>query len=200
MSGGGRRLNVLITRARERVHLITSIPPQAYNTLPSIPQGQSPGGGYLLFAYLQFAESLKSPRIPSPSPSPRLNSNDPPNQQISAQHAPTVTILPSRTPSLFAQALARQLSQCHQIPSDVHWGNEGFLIDLALRNPLQPASVTSGILVDACRYDADDDPIDWDLFRTSVHESQGWKLHRLWTPHFFRDPSGVLRFLASQAA
>jgi hypothetical protein len=22
-------------------------------------------------------------------------------------------------------------------------------------------------------------------------ESQGWALHRLWSPHFFRDPEGV---------
>src|SRR5262249_24234992 len=32
--GGGRRLNVLVTRARDEVHLVTSIPPSAYRQLP----------------------------------------------------------------------------------------------------------------------------------------------------------------------
>ncbi len=58
MPGGGRRLNVLVTRAREEVHLVTSIPREVYTALPPVPPGQTPGGGWLLFAYLQYAEQL----------------------------------------------------------------------------------------------------------------------------------------------
>jgi len=57
-AGGGRRLNVLVTRARQEVHLVTSIPQQFYSNLPPIPPGQSPGGGYLLFSYLAYAKAL----------------------------------------------------------------------------------------------------------------------------------------------
>ena len=32
MAGGGRRLNVLVTRARDEVHLVTSIPPESYRS------------------------------------------------------------------------------------------------------------------------------------------------------------------------
>ncbi|MDB5292465.1 MAG: REase, partial [Phycisphaerales bacterium] len=32
-----------------------------------------------------------------------------------------------------------------------------------------------------------------------ILESQGWKLHRVWTPHFYRDPSGVTRAVADEA-
>src|SRR5206468_9905726 len=49
-AGGGRRLNVLVTRARAEVHLVTSIPPQVYRSVPPIPSGQTPGGAWLLFA------------------------------------------------------------------------------------------------------------------------------------------------------
>src|SRR5207244_10657702 len=41
-SGGGRRLNVLVTRAREAIHLITSIPRNEYLALPVLASGQSP--------------------------------------------------------------------------------------------------------------------------------------------------------------
>ncbi len=57
-AGGGRRLNVLVTRAREEVHLVTSIPRGEYQSLPPAPPGTVPTGGWLLFRYLQFAEAL----------------------------------------------------------------------------------------------------------------------------------------------
>ena len=37
-------------------------------------------------------------------------------------------------------------------------------------------------------------------FRTAVLEKQGWNLHRLWTPHFFRDPKGSIKAIAAAAA
>jgi len=52
MPGGGRRLNVLVTRSRQQVHLVTSIPEAQYRSLPEPGDGQTPGGGWLLFAYL----------------------------------------------------------------------------------------------------------------------------------------------------
>src|SRR5688572_1446375 len=57
-AGGGRRLNVLVTRARQAVHLVTSIPPEVYRALPPVPSGQVPSGGWLLFAYLKYAEDV----------------------------------------------------------------------------------------------------------------------------------------------
>lgn len=49
-AGGGRRLNVLVTRARSLVHLVTSIPTATYRSRPEIPAGTSPNGAMLLFA------------------------------------------------------------------------------------------------------------------------------------------------------
>src|SRR5439155_21076228 len=56
--GGGRRLNVLVTRAREEVHLVTSIPPEIYRGLAPVPAGSAPTGAWFLFAYLKYAEEL----------------------------------------------------------------------------------------------------------------------------------------------
>ena len=51
--------------------------------------------------------------------------------------------------------------------------------------------VSVGILCDTTRY-ATDDPVEWEVFRTHMLEHQGWRIHRVWTPHFFRDPQGCL--------
>ena len=82
-----------------------------------------------------------------------------------------------------------------KLGSDVHWGNEGFCIDLALRPAEQDHAV--GVLCDCARYAAAEDPVQWDVFRTGILENQGWKLHRLWTPHFYRDPQGHLKAIAA---
>ena len=222
-AGGGRRLNVLVTRAREKVHIVTSIPPEAYRTLPELESGQAPGGTWLLLAYLKFAESLQraasmplaASQLPTPAIAPtsgyrrpfqRATPRFPLPCALSGAASPSespqpahVNILPAKSPSAFAQALAHRLAADHGVGSDVHWGNEGFCVDLALRDP--PASaveVTIGVLCDAARFAAADDPMQWDIFRTGILESQGWKLHRLWTPHFFRDPEGVTRAVVAR--
>ncbi|MCP3065492.1 AAA domain-containing protein [Myxococcus sp. K38C18041901] len=176
-SGGGRRLNVLVTRARQQVHLVTSIPRDAYTALPPVEPGRQPNGGWLLFAYLQFAESISQPqRAPTPEAATR---------ELIVHERET------DAGSTFARALAHHLARRHQVSSDVHWGNDGFCVDVALHHPTSPGDVTVGLLCDGTRYPKAADRVEWDLFRTGVLEGQGWKLVRLWTPHFFRDPEGA---------
>lgn len=193
-AGGGRRLNVLITRAREEVHLVTSIPESIYRALPPIPPGETPGGGWLLFGYLAYAEMLAEQY----EADHQLLSSAQPDRE------PAVHVRPTRAPSLFAQSLAEQLAQRHQVGSDVHWGNDGFCVDLAMHHPRRVEDVTVGVLCDMTRYTRAEDPVEWEAFRTMVLESQGWRLHRLWTPHFFRDRQGctdaILKDIAAHLA
>ena len=187
-AGGGRRLNVLVTRAREQVHLVSSIPASQYRTLPQVPEGQAPSGAYLLFAYLHYAYRLTSEYATDSaarSAAEQLQSSD--------VRLPTPQVLASKTPSTFALALAENLAQQYGVPADVHWGNEGFAIDLAIHHPDKQEQVVLGLLCDGTRFTAAADPVEWDIFRTSILETQGWKLHRVWSPHFFRDPEGTMQ-------
>ncbi|WP_342378240.1 AAA domain-containing protein [Myxococcus stipitatus] len=182
-AGGGRRLNVLVTRARQQVHLVTSIPRDVYTALPPVESGRQPNGGWLLFAYLQFAEHLaqlhaEAAREPSAQTQPT-------SREVIVRERET------EAGSTFARALATHLARRHQLSSDVHWGNDGFCVDVALQHPTSPGDVTVGLLCDGTRYPKAVDRVEWDLFRSAVLEGQGWKLVRLWTPHFFRDPEGA---------
>lgn len=42
--------------------------------------------------------------------------------------------------------------------------------------------------------------MEWEIFRSWILEGQGWQLHYLWTPHFFRDRRGCMEAIAKQAA
>jgi hypothetical protein len=179
---------VLVTRAREQVHLVTSIPPEAYRSLPEVPPGQSPGGPWLLFAYLKYAEELTRAFAAAPAVAPAQG----------VRGEPEILVQPTPQPSRLAQALARKLAEAHGVGGDVHWGNEGFCVDLALHLPHQPGRVTAGVLCDVTRFAAADDFTEWDAFRTAVLERQGWTLHRVWSPHFFRDPKGSVRSILQE--
>lgn len=198
MAGGGRRLNVLVTRARKQVHLVTSIPPEQYRTLPELPSGTAPGGGWLLFAYLQYAQRLEG-IYAALSAKPQAAENATPAAATAPPQPPPVAVQPTQRPSTFVESLARHLAQSHGVGSDVYWGNDGFCVDLALRHPQDPLALETGIVCDAARFTPGDDPIDWDVFRTGILQSQGWRLERLWTPHFFRDPRGMLATIAKPA-
>jgi len=52
---------------------------------------------------------------------------------------------------------------------------------------------------DGTRYGRAQDRVEWDGFKRVVLESQRWELHRVWTPHFLRDPEGTVRRLVAAA-
>jgi hypothetical protein len=59
-ANGGRRLNVLVTRAREMVHVVTSIPRSEYIKLYDLPPGSQPNGRLLLYEYLKYVERMET--------------------------------------------------------------------------------------------------------------------------------------------
>ncbi len=190
--GGGRRLNVLVTRAREMIHLVTSIPRAEYSALPQLESGQTPGGRWLLYAYIHYAETQG-----------RLFEEEAQQlQQAQAGAKPMVRLNGHGGASLLAVGLANSLMKDHALSSDVPWGNEGFCVDIALRHPERAEDVTVGVLCDMTRFSHAADPVEWDLFRTSVLENQGWKFHRIWSPALYSDPDRHKRAiaLASQSA
>ena len=176
-AGGGRRLNVLVTRARAAIHLITSIPRSEYVSLPSVEPGRLPNGRFFLYAYLRYAEMLAVDFEKSQAQLENLRVD--PN--------PTCMVRSIANPSRVAAAIGLALQNQHALGSIVHWGNDGFCVDTAIIHPNMPADVTIGVLADFNRFSKTPDPVEWELFRTLVLKNQGWSLHRVWTPALLRD-------------
>ena len=169
---------------------MTSIPVEAYRSLPVVPEGQAATGAWLLFAYLKYAEELAGEYS---------NVNIEHRSEEAGVVPALVNVWPSKSPSVFAEKLGDSLASGLKIGSDVHWGNEGFCVDLALHHPARPGDVTIGVLCDGCRYTAAEDAVEWDIFRTGILAGQGWNLRRIWTPHYFRDPQGNLKVIRKSA-
>jgi hypothetical protein len=184
--GGGRRLNVLVTRAREMIHLITSIPRSEYTVLPQLDSGQMPSGRWLLNAYIHYAETLG-----------RLFAEEEQRRtQAKVNAIPTVRLNGNENSSQLAIGLANHLVKDHALSSDVPWGNEGFCVDIAIHHSVRAEDVSIGVLCDMTRFSHAADPVEWDLFRTGVLENQGWKFHRIWSPALYSDPDRHKRAIA----
>lgn len=174
--GGGRRLNVLVTRAREMIHVVTSIPRAEYAALPEVDDQQSPGGRWLLYAYLHYAEALAD-----------QHQRETGQGSLSGGPAePSATVLDSPHPSTLARWLGQQLAADGQ-SADVHWGNDGFCVDVALHHPGRPDQRTLGVLCDLHRFADAPDLADWEVFRTQLLEGKGWQFQRVFSPGLFRD-------------
>jgi hypothetical protein len=186
---GARCFNVLVTRARQMIHLLTSIPRAEYAVWPELAVGEKPDGCRLLYGYLHWAEKVQEQFGCEPC------------QAVPASDQPAgrVNINPRPGGSPVALALARRLARCHGQNCEVHWGNEGFCVDVLLRNPSRPSEGMLGLLCDMSRFPQADDPVEWDLFRTAMLEAQGWRLHRICSPALFLDPHRVETELCEKA-
>lgn len=172
MAGGGRRLNVLVTRARAQIHLLTSVPAAAYRGLGAPPSDSTPSGSWLLFAYLAMADQAASV------------------EPAARELAPGLTVHPSSAPSSLAQALGgRVAALAPDARVEVHAGNEGFLLDIVTTPPTGP---TTSALVDFARYSAAPDPVRWDLYRRGILHWRGWKPNRVWSPTVLREPTAAV--------
>jgi hypothetical protein len=178
-SGGERRLNVLVTRAREAVHVLTSIPRSEYAVAPAADPAERLTGRHFLYGYLRYVEGCSR--------------NAEPSATGMTVAPPTCIVRPSKNPSPVATALGKVVHDQSQTGTIVHWGNEGFCIDVAIAPGSQSGATTLGVLTDFNRYERSPDPVAWEQFRTQILEGLGWELHRVWSPAVFRDTDAALK-------
>jgi very-short-patch-repair endonuclease len=72
-------------------------------------------------------------------------------------------------------------------------GSAGFFIDLAVIDPQRPGSYLLGIECDGATYHSSRSARDRDRLRQQVLEGLGWRIHRIWSTDWFRDPERELK-------
>jgi very-short-patch-repair endonuclease len=71
-------------------------------------------------------------------------------------------------------------------------GCSRFRVDLAVKNPGRPGEYLLGIECDGDKYHRSRTARDRDRLRQEVLENLGWKIHRIWSTDWIRDPKGCL--------
>ncbi|MBR6722488.1 DUF4011 domain-containing protein [bacterium] len=157
--GGERRLNVLITRARYKVEIFSAIRYVDFNLDRTDSRGVA-----LLKQYLEFAERGEV----------ALLSN-------------TTTEIDDHFDSPFEESVCNALRESgYYVKTQV--GCSGYKIDLAVRDPINPGQFVLGIECDGASYHSSATARDRDRLRQQVLENLGWKIYRIWSTDWFKNP------------
>jgi very-short-patch-repair endonuclease len=162
-SGGERRLNVLVTRAREQIRVISSIYPHQIDASRSSSEGVKRLHDYLKYA-VEGSDSLGAEV-----------------QDIDGEYE-------SPFEESVGEALKRRGIQIRR-----QIGCSGYRIDLGVEDPEKPGRFLLGIECDGATYHSYKTARDRDRLRQQVLEGLGWRIHRIWSADWFRDPEGELR-------
>lgn len=155
--GGERRLNVAVTRARDRIVILASFLPQQIDRTRT-----SAVGVHRLRDYLEYAEQ-----------GPRALLGE-------------ITTEGGDFESPFEEAVANALSG-HGLLVVSQVGVSSFRIDLAIRDETSDRYLL-GVECDGRTYHSTKTARDRDRLRQEVLEQLGWRIHRIWSTDWIKDP------------
>jgi very-short-patch-repair endonuclease len=156
--GGERRLNVMTTRAKERVVVVSSIRSTDIDLTKTQKRGPR-----LLKSYLDFAEFG-----PNTLPQAQIRSN-------------------AEADSDFEEAVFTALTRSgYEVHKQV--GCSGYRIDLGVLDPRNPTQYILGIECDGATYHSAKTARDRDRIRQEILEGLGWNIHRVWSTEWLRSP------------
>ncbi|HIE85199.1 MAG TPA: DUF559 domain-containing protein [Dehalococcoidia bacterium] len=163
-SGGERRLNVAITRATTEVVVFASFD----SSMVDLSRTSSTAIEHLKH-YLEFAE--KGP--------------------IALAEQSTAAYGVDQFDSDFEQAVAWALRELGwRVQTQI--GVSKFRVDLGIVHPDSPGLYLAGVECDGATYHGSPSARDRDRTRQSVLENLGWRLVRLWSTDYFRDPEAAI--------
>ncbi|MXX90812.1 MAG: DUF4011 domain-containing protein [Boseongicola sp. SB0677_bin_26] len=103
------------------------------------------------------------------------------------------------TESPFEDYVAAQIERLgYEVVPQV--GVAGFRIDLGVRHPSWPYGYILGVECDGATYHGSRSSRDRDRLRQEVLEDLGWRLHRIWSTDWFRNPRNEIDVLSAVIA
>ena len=157
--GGERRLNVVVTRARDHIKLVSSIRADEIDLTRSNQKGIK-----LLKEYLQYAEFGQESLVKN------YDVNDT-NEAESFFEEQVLEALHDKGLSVVPQV-----------------GSSKFRIDIAVKDPCRSGRFILGIECDGATYHSSKTARDRDRLRQEILENLGWNIHRIWSRDWFRNP------------
>lgn len=156
--GGERRLNVAITRAKYNVKLVGSIRPEEIDLSKVHSQGVRMLRSYIMFAI----------------------------------HGSSVLPKSKKKNGLYdVDTFCEQVGQfliSYGYGVKMNIGNSDYTIDIAVEHPKKPGHFIAGIECDGNSYYMARTVRDREYLRTSVLERMGWKMYRVWSTEWIRNP------------
>lgn len=151
-SGGERRLNVAVTRAKQHIKLVSSL---EYTDLDLSKLNTK--GPQLLRNYIEYAQRGKAAIFENLNVVEHLHFDSP-----------------------FEEHVYDELIKLGYIVK-TQVGSSGYRIDMAIVDPESPGRFLLGVECDGATYHSSKTARDRDRLRQQILEGLGWKIHRIWS-------------------
>ncbi len=164
--GGENRLNVAITRAKKKIHIITSLNPSDFDV-----SGISSKGPFFLRKYLEYSYAI---------------SNKDRESALRILHSFHDEQSPSESVRFDSEFEEQVYDALKERGLDVYTqiGVGGYSIDLAVK---KNGKYILGIECDGKLYHSSDSARERDYHRQKYLESRGWKIYRIWSTNWWND-------------
>lgn len=157
---GWRRLNVLFTRSKKRMHICSSMDSGHVRTSEN-----SSRGVVALKAFLEYCET---------------------------GHLQHYTHTGKAADSDFEIAVMDALAS-HGYECEPQLGVTGYFLDIAVKDPGMPGRFLMGVECDGASYHSAKSTRDRDRLRQDILENLGWKIRRIWSTDWFKNPQAQLQ-------
>ena len=168
--GGENRLNVAVSRSKKKVHVVMSFDPEDLDV-----SGSKNDGPKLLKSYLQYSCAVSSGDTAAA-------------ESLLTSFGDTGAAGDLQFDSDFENQVYDALS-ARGLQVDTQVGVGGYRIDLAVR---KDGKYVLGIECDGKLYHSSSSARERDFHRQNYLESRGWRIHRIWSTKWWKNPEGEI--------
>ncbi len=176
-TGGENRLNVAVTRAKQRVYVVCSFEPKelAVQDLKNL-------GPVRFQQYLRYARAVSD------------RDADELAKVREELRAPVVNVGGALTPSFDSPFEEQVYERLTRAGYDVRtqWGFGGYRIDLAVVDPANPTRFCLGIECDGAMFHSARSVRERDVARQLFLERRHWKIARIWSRSWWQNPDAEI--------
>lgn len=179
LDGGENRLNVAITRAKEKIYVVTSIEPEELNV-----DSTKNAGPKIFKQYLKYVRAVSNG-----------NSLE---TKIILEQAHTQPELPTWEASLtgLEEELKQELEKLgYKVETNL--GNTDYKISVAIYDK-QLDRYLLGLECDYSAFESSPSVLERDVFRPSFLKSRGWNIIRIWSRDYWMHKSKVLSMIVKE--
>lgn len=188
---GYKLLNVIITRAKYKVYVCTSIPQEHYNSYISLLQQMKNNGRAIFYSYLAYAKSVSENNIETRDELLKQLYENCDSKTFELDH----DVYGSESP--FEEEVYYQLaSKVGQDRLLQQFKIGGFRIDLVVKSKVTGKPIIA-IECDGAKYHSSNEAYSWDMFRQSQLEKQGFTFYRIWSANWWNSLEKELKKLVN---
>lgn len=178
VEGGENRLNVAITRAKEKIYVVTSIEPEELQV-----EGTKNAGPKIFKKYLQYVRAVSAGKKKEIS-------------YILDSFKPIVEKKSEIKLNQFEGEIKEELEKLgYEIETNL--GNTNYKLSLAVYDKKLDRYLL-GIECDYAAYQSSDSVLERDVYRNKFLQSRGWKIVRVWSRDWWLNKNKVISNLVKQ--